>query len=382
MTREERIRFLEETLAIDTTNANEKQMADCIRKYLSNAGISSTEVEYAPGRNNLVAEIGTGGPVFGLSGHMDVVPVGDASKWGTSPFVPTEKEGKLYARGADDMKSGLVAMVIAMIELVEEKILLAGRVRLLATVAEESGLRGAEQLTKAGYADGMEALIVGEPSGRRIVYAHKGICNYTGTSFGKSAHSSMPQLGVNAIDNLLVFYNRMMDTFAKLTVENAALGGLTYCNSMIQGGRQANMVPDLASFTANLRTIPEADNERTIGILQDIIAEMNRTIPGMNLKLEVLQSDPPMFSNLDSKLVVTALAEAKKMFGEDLPVLGAPGATDAAKFVQANKDMQIIIFGPGSDTMHQDNEYVAIDNYLEMIDLYKNIIKSYLGVQT
>lgn len=377
MDKSARLEILKEILAIDSTNGNEKEVAECLAAQLAKSGIAGKFVDYAPKRSGLVAEIGADGPVFGLSGHMDVVPAGDAALWTSPPFAPTERDGKLYARGATDMKSGLAAMVAAMKELADDKITLPGRVRLLATVSEEVGLFGAEQMTKEGYADEVEALIIGEPTGHRMAYAHKGIYSYTVTSFGKSAHSSMPEQGVNAIDNLLVFYNAMMAEFSKLTEENVALGKMIYCNSVIGGGQQLNMVPDKASLSANLRTIPEVNNERVTEVLKGIVDSLNHSAEDMRLELEIHQSDPPMFSDIHSKLVKIAQAEGKKMFGEDVPVLGAPGGTDAAKFIQANKDMQIIIFGPGNDTLHKIDEYVEVDNYLEMIDLYKNIILGY-----
>lgn len=377
MTRTQRLDLLKAVLSINTAGANEAKVANLLEKQLRAASIPSKQVEYAPNRSNLVAEIGSEGPVLALSGHMDVVPAGDPQAWATEPFEPLEKGGKLYARGAADMKSGLVAMAIAMLELADEGANLGGRLRLLATVGEETGLLGAEELTRAGYANDIEALIIGEPTGHRIVYAHKGICTYTVTSQGKSAHSSMPQNGVNAIDNLILFYNHMMEDFSRLDDENNVLGKMTWCNSVIQGGEQFNIVPERASLTANLRTIPEVNNERAVGILSNIVSTLNETVPDMQLKLEITQSDPPMFSNVRSRLVRIALAEAKKMFGKTLPVLGAPGSTDAAKFIQGNPAMQVIVFGPGNDTMHQANEYVEIQNYLEMVDLYKNIVRAY-----
>lgn len=276
-------------------------------------------------------------------------------------------------------------MAAAMMELADEQAGspgspgLQGRLRLFATVGEETGLLGAEQLTKLGYANDVEAMIIGEPTGRRIVYAHKGIVTANIASYGKSAHSSMPEHGVNAIDHLLLFYNRMETAFAKRQEENAALGKLTHCNSVIEGGEQHNIVPDRASLSVNIRTIPEAGNEDVLGMLREIITELNENVENMRLEITILQSDPPVFSDIHSRLMQTTQAEAKKMFGEELPVLGAPGATDAAKYIQGNKSMQIIVFGPGNDTMHQDNECVEEENYLEMIDLYKNIAGAYFA---
>lgn len=377
MKKEERIALLCEVLSIPSDGKNEKAVADCLGKHFADHDISARELAYAPDRSNLIAQIGVGNHVLALSGHLDVVPAGDLKSWKSPPYAPELRDGKLYARGATDMKSGLVAMAIAMIELAKDKTMLDCCIRFLGTVGEETGLLGAQQLTDAGYAKDIEALIIGEPTGRRIVYAHKGICTITIHSHGKNAHSSMPEQGVNAIDNLILFYNRILPALSKLNRENAALGKLSFCNSVIRGGEQFNMVPAKASLTTNLRTIPEIENEEIISLFYDTMTDMNRTIPCMWLEMDLKQSDPPVFSDPSSKLVQTARAEAKKMFGLEIPIIGAPGATDAAKFIQGNKRMQVVVFGPGSETMHQVNEYVKIDDYLDMIDLYKNIIRAY-----
>ncbi|GBU11004.1 N-succinyl-diaminopimelate deacylase [Erysipelotrichaceae bacterium] len=372
-----RLEILQDILKIDSTNGNEEAVADYLKGVLEESGIIAKKVAYADKRTNLIAEIGAGAKTLAISGHMDVVSAGNLADWTTPPFEPTIRDGKLFARGATDMKSGLAALVCAMAELSLEKVPLKGKLKLLATVGEEVGLLGAHQLTNEGYADGVDALIIGEPSGHLIVYAHKGVLTFTVNSVGKSAHSSMPELGVNAIDNLLVFYTAMQEAFSKLTANNPALGKFVYNNSIINGGKQANSVPDEAFLMVNTRTTPEVPNEIIQKTLEKIVKTLNDTIPTMDLSLEINQSTLPVFSNIDSKLVTIAKEEGDKMFNEDLQLIGAPGGTDAAEFIRANKDMQIIIFGPGNDSLHQTDEYVKVDNYLEMVDLYKKIIIRY-----
>lgn len=378
MEKQAKIDLLMEMVSIRSENECETEVAQCIQKRLDAIEVSSRMVEFSKGRDNLIAEIGAGDKVLALSGHMDVVPVGKNDSWRTSPYVPHIKEGKLYGRGTTDMKSGLAAMTCAMVELVEEGVKLNGQVRLLATVAEETGLLGAHQLASSGFVDDVDALIIGEPSGGRIVFAEKGIVNYTVVSHGKSAHSSLPELGVNAIDNLMKFYNAMMNEFSKLNEANATLGPMTYCNSLIQGGVQANVVPDSASFTANIRTIPEVDNEKVIAAVSRIVDCLNESSKDMNLELTIDQNDPPVFTDAESQLMNVAQDELKNQ-GIDPVLLGVPGATDAAAFIAGNAQLQIIILGPGNESLHQENEYVEIEDYLAMCELYKRIASSYLA---
>lgn len=169
MEKEKRIAILQDVIKIRSVNNNEAEVADYYAKLLQTHGIDSTKINYQEGRDNLVATIkkGNSKKVLGLSGHMDVVDAGDESQWKFPPYEAVIDDNKLYGRGSTDMKSGLTAMVIAMIELAEEEVSFDGTVKLLATVGEEIGELGAQQLTEAGYADDLTGLLIGEPTENR-----------------------------------------------------------------------------------------------------------------------------------------------------------------------------------------------------------------------
>lgn len=379
MEKKMKINLLQEMIKIDSTNGNEKEVSTYLENVFLAHGIKSQQVEYSEGRSSLVTEVGKGDKVLSFSGHMDVVSAGDPSEWTYAPFSGTEANGKIYGRGATDMKSGLAAMVVAMIELAEEKIDLKGRIRLLATVGEEVGLLGAKQLTEEGYAEGLAAMIIGEPTQNHIVYAHKGVFTYTVTSRGVSAHSSMPELGVNAVDKLFVFYQELQESLKKLTVENEALGKFVHNTSIVRGGNQINSVPEKAILTGNCRTIPEFDNQQIEDLLRGLIETINKKDSTSQLSLEINQSSSPMFSDKESRIVQVANHVAKTIIGKEVPVIGISGGTDASEFSKAQQKFPIIIFGPGNATPHQVNECVDSENYLEMIEVYKQIAKDFLS---
>ncbi|EAF2830992.1 ArgE/DapE family deacylase [Listeria monocytogenes] len=378
MERERKIQILKDIVNIDSTNGHEEQVANYLQKLFAEYGIESEKVQYDVDRASLVSEIGSNdGKVLAFSGHMDVVDAGDVSKWKFPPFEATEHEGKLYGRGATDMKSGLAAMVIAMIELHEEKQKLNGKIRLLATVGEEVGELGAEQLTQKGYADDLDGLIIGEPSGHRIVYAHKGSINYTVKSTGKNAHSSMPEFGVNAIDNLMLFYNEVEKFVKSIDATNEILGDFIHNVTVIDGGNQVNSIPEKAQLQGNIRSIPEMDNETVKQVLVKIINKLNKQ-ENVNLELIFDYDKQPVFSDKNSDLVHIAKSVASDIVKEEIPLLGISGTTDAAEFTKAKKAFPVIIFGPGNETPHQVNENVPVENYLEMIDVYKRIAIEFL----
>lgn len=379
MNKVEKIRVLQELIKIDTTNGNEKAAADYLKTLFEKYQIGSKEVLYADSRASLVVETGEGNKVLGFSGHLDVVSAGNLDEWTYPPFEAKEINGRIYGRGATDMKSGLAAMVVAMIELAEEKGSANGKIKLLATVGEEVGLLGAKQLTDEGYVDDLDSLVIGEPTQDHIVFAHKGVFTYHILSKGVSAHSSMPELGVNAIDKLMVFYDALQKELAKITEKNAVLGGFVHNISMIDGGNQVNSVPEHAELVGNIRTIPEFDNQRTEALFRKLVESINAADPTSQLKLVVTQSSNPMFSAEDSEIVQLAKQSGEKILQRELPTIGISGGTDASEFSRGKKNPPIIIFGPGNATPHQVDEYVEIQNYLEMVEVYKDIAISFFA---
>ena len=136
------------------------------------------------------------------------------------------------------MKSGLAAMLVMMLEMLATDTI-PGRIRLFATIGEETGEYGAAQLTKAGYADDLAGLIIGEPTNglSEVGYMAKGVIDYSVTAIGKQAHSSQPESGINAVDQLVDFASQVRPLMASFNQVNPILGKLTHVQSVFQGGQ-------------------------------------------------------------------------------------------------------------------------------------------------
>lgn len=377
MDKNEVIEFLQDIVRIKTENDNEAEVAIYIQRLLAKYGINSELVEFSPGRSNLVAEISNGeGKVLGISGHMDVVAAGDPSLWSQDQYGGEIVEGKLFGRGATDMKSGLAALVVAMID-AKQKGNYRGRIRLLATVGEETGEVGARQLTDLGYADDLDAILVAEPFNGRILYAHGGSYNYTIKSYGVSAHSSTPELGQNAIHHLsdaMVTIQEAVDEIIE-KYENPKLGPTIHSVTLISGGSQINSLPEYAQYQSNMRTIPEFDNDKITKLFQGIVDDLNKR-EGFKLELEVIADMPPVSSNPESDLIKTIHENSHE---SNISLVALPGTTDTAQFRRRNETMDVAIYGPGDfKTLHKIDEYVEVDQYLEFIESYKRIFKAYL----
>lgn len=379
MEKEKKISILQDVIRIKSVNGNEKEVAEYFQNLLKEYDIESELVDYEePGRSNLVATIQKGeGKTLGISGHLDVVSAGDESQWKYPPYDAHIEGNKLYGRGSTDMKSGTTALVLSLIEMKEEGIEFEGTIKLLLTVGEEVGELGSMQLTELGYADDLDALLIAEPTSYSIVYAHKGSINYTVESHGKSSHSSMPEEGINAINQLNQFITKANKEMDEVTdkYENDILGKFIHNITVIEGGDQVNSIPDYAKVEANIRSIPEFSNDQTVELLEKIIDEINEDLDG-TLKLIVDFDKQPVESDPDSELI----QNIQNIFDENLPLIGISATTDAAEFTKAEKDFDVVIFGPGVPSLpHQVDEYVEIDNYLEFIDVYKKLFPAYLS---
>lgn len=378
MKQQEKIQILQDVIRIQSVNGNEEEVALYLQQLLKKYEIDSTLVPYSPGRSSLVATLhNNSGKVLGFTGHMDVVDVGNEDDWIYPPFSGHIEGNKLYGRGSTDMKSGLVAMTIALIELKEANTPFNGSLKLLATVGEEIGELGAQQLTAEAHADDLDALIIGEPSNYNLVYTHMGSINYSVFSPGKEAHSSMPQEGYNAIHHLNTFITKINEAMDEVTAiySNKELGRTIHNITIINGGNQVNSIPNEASLQANIRSIPEFQNDKVIALLEKTLDEVNVGEP-FKLQLTIDQNKEAVGSNKSSSLIEVI----QQQFEKPLPLLGIAGTTDAAEFIKSKKDFDFVIFGPGVPTLpHKVNEYVEIDNYLDMIEKYKEIAKAYLA---
>lgn len=377
MDNQEKIKILQDVIQLETPNGNEEIVALYYKNLLEAHGIESQLIQYTDGRTNLVAELKgqEDGKILAVSGHMDVVDAGNPDLWTYPPYGAEIHDGVMYGRGTTDMKAGLTALIIAMIELKESGQDFAGTVRLLACVGEEIGMLGSKQLTDLGYTEDIHGMIIAEPSTPYYNTKHKGSIQYQVIAYGRAAHSSTPEKGVNTIQLINDFINKTNVEIdeAAATAENDMLGKMLNVFTMIEGGNQINSVPEYTVLSGNARTIPEVGNDVVVGIFNDVIEEINANGQG-TLELNLLQNNQYADGANDS-----ALVDLIKVEDPQAENRGLSGATDGSNFTNVDNKFDFVIYGPGRiGSAHTIDESIEVDQYLDFIDRYVNIYKGFL----
>ncbi|MEZ5854690.1 MAG: acetylornithine deacetylase [Hyphomicrobiaceae bacterium] len=376
--RETAVDILRKLVAFDTvSDKTNLPMAEWVRGYLAGHGIESRMLPADDGiHTNMFATIGPEGVGgIGLSGHMDVVPV-VGQPWDTDPFELTEKDGRLFGRGACDMK-GFVACVLAMVPEIKAR-KLATPVHIVLSYDEEVGCTGVKPMIETFGTElpRPRIVIVGEPTNMTVVDSHKGGSRFETEVTGKDAHSSKPQLGVGAIriaGELIAELGRI-EARLKETSSNPRFDPpyASITVSGIEGGTAHNILPPSCTFRWGVRTLPGID---AMGIVRELQAFAERELlPGMraiwpecDIVTRTMGILPPFASGTGSEATTLAL----KLAGQN-ETFAVPYGTEASHFEASGSST--VVIGPGSiDQAHQPNEYVEIEELDKCLDFIERV---------
>lgn len=333
-------------------------------------GLAVDVVEVSGGRPNVFLRTGSGPPRVLLNTHTDVVPAGEG--WTREPYHPAVTEGRLYGRGAADAKGSLAAMVAAMAALARVSGSVKGEVFLAAVMGEEEGQLGTRALAASGLA--AHWAVVGEPTDLRLVTAHKGTMVFSIETHGKASHGSVPHLGVNAIQLMSSFVNRLTSYQNDLAGRKAhpLLGMPTVNLGTVAGGRCSYMVPDRCVATVDRRILPGEDPHVVEEEFRQLVETCRRADSRFEGRVLVTELCPAMETSRSSD-VVEALASACRLHQIDPVLVGWPATCDANILVN---DLRIptVVFGPGKlETAHQPDEHVRLDHVVQAARIYASL---------
>ncbi len=249
----------------------EHRVTAYLEDFFRNLGVRSERQAVAPGRDNILAWYEPAGArrTLVLEVHQDTVPTDGMT---IDPFAARIEDGRLYGRGACDVKGGMAAMLTAFARLVRDRPAGAARVVVACTVDEEFTFLGVQKLAKTdwrGGTNGPVEAVVAEPTGLDVIHAHKGAVRWDLITSGKSCHSSRPELGVNAIYHmaaLLPHIERYADELRAARVD-PLLGPATLSVGRIEGGVSVNTVPDRCRIEIDRRLLPGEDADAAAGLL-------------------------------------------------------------------------------------------------------------------
>ena len=318
------------------------------------------------GRLNLIATRGLSNevPPIVFTGHFDVVPLGK-KEWTKNPFDVEINDNKLYGRGSSDMKGGLAAIIVAAIEVFNNFKPLGG-VKLIFTADEEPGCLGAIKLCEKNDLGKASALIVAEPTSNIPYIGHKGGLYLKAKTFGVTAHSSMPELGDNAIYKAARAICKL-EKFKFNVEEDPLLGYPTINIGTINGGLNLNSVPDKTEFTIDIRSTSKLNNNLALEILQNVL--------GTEVFLEELVNLNAISSNENNPFIKAVYSICKEHLEFDSSKKSIAYLTDAAVLKPCLGDIPTIILGPGEPSMaHQTDEFCYVDKLKQSVELYKKII--------
>lgn len=373
------IKLLQDMIAINTTNppGNESSLAKWLADWLKERNIDSEIIEIESGRSNLIVTIKGKNSNSSLlyTGHMDTVPPGQ-QKWLYDPFAAEIVNGRLYGRGAADMKSGLAAMLYSLVLLKRQGFVPEQDVILLATAGEEVSCLGAKAFVAAGGMKKVAAAVVGEPSNGDVIVTHKGAAWLEITTRGSTAHGSMPHLGVNAIVRMNAIITKLTAVSFDLP-PNKWLGMPTLSINQIAGGVATNVVPDACTCQVDFRLIPGQTASDAQKIIEDIILALKQTEPNFAAEVKLLHSCDPVACPEDHPVISLAQQCVQEYSQAAVTVRGVNFYTDASILLQG-KNLPVIFYGPGDDAQaHQPDEYVVIEKYLAAVRFYEDFAKGF-----
>ncbi len=374
------VRQLVELIRLPSQNPGdgEATVAAYVAERCRQLGLEVETPEAAPGRPNVVAWLRgrQRAPAVALNTHLDTVPISDG--WTVDPFAGEVRDGRVWGIGAGDAKGQIVAMLGAIEAVVAAGGRLQGDLVFTAVADEELGSLGARAVVQALAVD---YAVIGEPTRLRVAIAHRGSLRPRIVVRGRSAHSSTPRLGVNAIYKMrkllaaLEAYCEGLDARA-----HPLIGPPSGAVTLITGGHKESAVPDRCEIVLDRRMVPGERQDEVVADLEALLARLAREDPELRVAIEgyLPTSGPPSETPRDARLVGLAVAAVGEVTGTPGEVYGAGFGCDMTHF--RSLGAEAVILGPGDiDRAHKADEYIELAELEAGRQVYLALLRRLLG---
>jgi acetylornithine deacetylase len=378
----ETLRILRNLVKINSVNPSlvpgapgEAEIAEYIGNYMRSLGLVTRIEEVKPGRVNAVGTIkGTGeGPSLMLNGHTDTVGFDYME---IDPLDPVVKEGKMYGRGTNDMKSGLAAILSTTKAVINSGVRLKGDLVVAAVCDEEYASIGTERLVENVYVD---AAIVCEPTELQILVAHKGFAWIDIETWGVAAHGSAWQIGVDAIAKMgkvqVGLENLQEESLMKRS--HRLVGPPSVHSAIIEGGRELSTYPDRCKLQVERRLIPGETKSDVEVELDNLLSSIGDIDPKFEGGYEITFFRGPLEVATDTEICRVLIESSKEVRGETPHFIGGSGWMDTQ--VIAKTGAPAVAFGPVGSGAHAAVEYVEVDSVVDTAKVLENVVHRFCG---
>lgn len=357
-----------------TEACRELEFADLYQNQMASLGMQTSRRDVVTGRPNVFGRIISGGQgkCVMLAGHMDTVGVTGYQ----DPFNPLIRDRRLYGRGSCDMKAALAAYIEVAHILQSHDIRLTGDLIIAGVVDEEHLMIGSKDISENGPIP--DFAIVGEPTELKVCHAHKGqLCLHLKT-FGRASHSSIPEMGINAI-------NHMADVIKGLegyADDLANRPGHPVCGrgrvnpGVIKGGSISSSVPDYCELEVDRRFLPDENQDAIVSEYRSILESIACQNPEFRYEIGMPTLNNAALDTPAESEVVSAIASAfETVQGKPADTGAFSASTDAPHFL-----CPAVVCGPGSiNQAHTLDEYVTIDQLTAATKIYLRTALQLLG---
>ena len=366
--------LLRDLVAIDSVNpslvagaAGEGSIAAFIADHMRRVGLDVTVQDVVPGRPNVIGVVESRAPGKSLlfCGHVDTVGVDGMA----APFRPEIRDGRLYGRGAQDMKGGVSAMIDAA-RVIVERGLSRGRLIVAAVIDEEYASLGADALVTDWTADGA---VVTEPTDLQVAVGHKGFAWLEIETRGRAAHGSRPRDGRDAIMRMGRVLHRLeaLDRDLQARPAHPILGTGSLHASIVTGGRELSSYPDRCVLQMERRTVAGEHAESAHAEVSAILDALTREDPEFEASVQLTFARPPYELSANDQLPRAVVAAAAAT-GCTSATTGMSFWTDAA--VLAGAGIPSVLFGPGGAGLHSRLEYVNVADVVTCRDVLARLV--------
>ncbi|MHB0868328.1 MAG: M20 family metallopeptidase [Chloroflexota bacterium] len=377
------VELLSQLVAINSVNPavvgggpGEAELANYLAGHFRRLGFETSLQEVMPGRPNLLAQLKSPHPGRKLlfESHLDTVTAANMS----GGLTPRLEGNRLYGRGACDVKGSIAAFLHALELLAPYRDQLPADLYFLGAMDEEIGYTGSRVFVeRGGRAD---AAVVFEPTGLQPVIAHKGGVRLRLATHGRSAHTSRPDLGENAIYHMAELIRALRARVeARLPERQHPLcGAATLSVSRISGGVQINVVPQECTIDVDWRTLPDEEPSRVLERVRAFVDELNREQPQLRAEVVgVIKEYRGLDTPADAPIVQTALEACRAIVGHAEPA-GAPYGTDASELAAGG--IPCVVLGPGDIAQaHTSDEWVEMEEVATAAEVFAELAMGLLG---